>query len=151
MQVQDLQLITVCIIGFAMCVSVLSNLFITSHRNNKDVERIRELEEENYELRVKLAKLKKPLSELQEQIQKFNQAVEDIEEKVDDDVSEDSEEEFEEESKESEESDDDGDDDVTDNKKESSEEETCKVPNENTVTYRYKLRSTTRPTFMYDK
>jgi len=59
-----------------------------------------------------------------------------------------SEEDFEEES---DDSDDDGDDEVTDDKKESSDEETNKIKNESTVTYRYNLRSTIRPTFMEAK
>lgn len=156
MQIQDIQLLTVCVIGFTMCITVFSNLILSTYRNNKDVERIKELEEENYDLKVKLAKIKKPLTELQEQIQKFNQTVQSIENDeeecececdCDDDVSEESDEDFEEDS-ESDDSDDDGDDEVTDdNAKESSDKESNKAK-ENIVTYRYKLRSILRPVFM---
>ncbi len=158
MQIQDIQLITVCVIGFTMCITVFSNLILSTYRNNKDVERIRELEEENHELKVKLAKIKRPLTELQEQIQKFNQTVESIENdeyecdcdcdcECDDDVSEESDEDFEEDTESSDS--DDGDDEVTDDneKKESSDEETNKAK-ENMVTYRYKLRSVLRPVFV---
>ena len=170
MQVQDLQIISTCIIVFATCVLAFSNLFMTNYKNNKDIDkfvlwsagRINELEKENNELRVKLSKIKKPLSEFQEQIQKFNQEIEDIEniknkEQVEEENEEEEEEEVDDVSEDSEDETDDGDDDdddgddddevTDDHKRESSDEESNKVPVGNTVSYRYKLRNTIRPNF----